>query len=151
MSRQGRGTMTRPYGVSEQIMVTAVQEQLRSGSAVPEIIAALDQVIAQCTQTNVLLGDLAVNSSRLPMGHLLHRLLRRLVRRQIEPLSRSILILSESVSDLSHQLKKSIDFHESESRTRLYSLQDTVVQRIAVLDVIEARMRHIEKYFDSIE
>lgn len=133
-----------PFGIDEQVQSALVAAQLDYGRA-GEIREAIEKLLAQLQNiANAPLPTVSAKS-RIPGGQLVHRLSARLVRRHLaaqheqtrQLATQSAAILSLVGSVLDEQSFAAVD--------RVRKLQNSIMDRIAVVDALVAKVAMLEQ------
>lgn len=95
------------------------------------------------------LGGMAETSSRVPGGSLVHKVVRRIIRRQVDVIGTQVRNVSNETVVLLRMIVELQKAQEDADRRLVSHLARSVMDRLAVVDHLAVTLTDLERRFDS--
>ena len=133
-----------PLGTDDQYDLL-FRSYLNSTERTRKLAAEIESLVVAARQSSQRIGTLGDVKSRFPGGSFLHRIFRRLVRRQLNPTVEALVETNQAMIAILEQISEVWDSvyrneFEMERRSR-----DGILDRLAVVDALQIRLELLEQ------
>ena len=133
-----------PVGITEQVATRLVFEQLDAGRST-ELKDKLDEISKTLGRLSIRAQQSVGTSSRFPLGRFIHKVSAVVLRRHLAPMRELDQELIRELARTVRIMTELLDDHNTTSAARLRFLQESIMDRIAVVDAISAKVSFLEK------